>query len=643
MWGDCEIHISAEDAGGGELLQSAVRRATGIDCPLVTHEDWSHRCLIAPPAGPRSRAGTPPSGETRESYTLSVEESSIALTGADSDGLFWGIQTLTQLLEDSPTLLCLEIHDAPALAVRGVHLDLKGGTPTIEYLHSVVDRLSSLKINTVMVEYEDKLRYDRHPAIASQSAFSKDEIRNFVEHARELHVEVMPLLQCLGHVEYILKRPEYAAYRESADHVQQWCPENPATFELFTGLADELLELHPHSLYFHIGGDEARQIGECPECAARVAKVGRHRFYLEWVKRICEYVISRGKIPVLWDDMLARHEPELIDELPAEAILMYWNYSITSEARSFLSTQGGWVYSREWTKKQYDGANGLPVTGKGKKRFIIEELPQEAQRLYRRHSQTTDFPRLINTTLFMEVIGERDRRMIGAPGAQPGGHKILSNPEGSYPNIRLFARAALANGAEGIVATGWTRNGSLREPNGIIPGMWPGFFATAEHGWSGGDVSDRELDRKLNKRLFGIDGFNATDAIWLIRHLSHVPSGEDLHDWLIALAGRASRNEQLLRYYAVMADLFSAENELATFTDKTERYYYAAKHGTLTERERNHYLRETRAVRETLDRAEAEMREAYSTFLQPAEVEDCVDSFVDFRRKLLSFHESMVG
>lgn len=344
----------------------------------------------------------------------------------------------------------------------------------------------------------------------------------------------------------------------------------------------------------------------------------------------------------MWDDMITRHEPDLMNELPSEVILMYWNYSITTSARPFLAAQGGWAYSREWTKKQYEGARGLPTTGKGKTRVLIEDLPPETQELYREHSKGTDYPRQINTTLFMEVIHDYGRAFMGAPGVQTGSHKVLSNPEGCYPNIRLFAQEARRNGAEGIVATGWTRNGSLREPNGIIPGMWPGFYAAAEYAWWGDGVDFRELDRKLNKRLFGIDGWDATDAIWLIRHLSHVPSGEDLHDWFQALAERATRNVDLLRYYAVMADLFLVENELSTFTGKSERYYYARKRGFLTERERNHYRAELAVVKSTLDRAEGEMRAAYAQYLPSVEVEDCVDSFFDWRRKLVAFHESVI-
>lgn len=691
LWRRKSVHVGRENADDGALLAEQLSTITGVDLPVVQHEDWRNCFAIcdtgrlsqleatwpelepvaltrapgeARPADspasateftattqpaalggttPATRVGAGGAAEMLERYALSIAENAVLVRAGHADGLYWGMQTLIQLAQDSPTLPCLRIDDWPDLEVRGVHLDLKGGTPTLPYLLSVLDHLSLLKINTVMVEYEDKVRYDRHPAIASAAAFSKQDIRRFCEHARRRHIRVMPLLQCLGHVEYILKLPEYSEYRESDDHVQQWCPSKPETFELFTDLADELMDLHPQSPYFHIGGDEARQIGECPRCRSRVTEVGKHRFYLEYITRVCKYVISRGRIPVLWDDMITRHEPALMDELPEEALLMYWNYAITTTERSFLSANGGWAYSREWTKKQYDGVQGLPVTGVGKRRVLIEELPAEAQALYRRHSTGTDYPRMIKTTLFMDIIAERGRRFLGAPGAQPGSHKVLSNPEESYPNIHLFARSTVENGGMGIVATGWTRNGSLREPNGIIPGMWPGFYATAEYGWSSDGVDARELDRKLNRRLFGIDGWAATDAVWLVRHLSHVPSGEDLHEWFLALANEAERNGELLRYYAVMADLFLVENEIGTFIGKTERYYYALKHGNLTERERRHYRRELAHVRRTMDRAEKEMRDAYAQYLKPSQVEDCVDSFFDWRRKHLAFHESMVA
>lgn len=94
----------------------------------------------------------------REAYILNISKQNISVSGMSAAGVFYGIQTLLQLME-SNVVRCMEVIDWPALSIRGVHFDLKKQMPTFDYLKETIKRLSQYKINAILMEYEDKFPY----------------------------------------------------------------------------------------------------------------------------------------------------------------------------------------------------------------------------------------------------------------------------------------------------------------------------------------------------------------------------------------------------------------------------------------------------------------------------------------------------
>ena len=200
-----------------------------------------------------------------EGYTLVIAPTGITLAGRDSAGAFYGLNTLHRLLQDGDTLPCGVIRDWPAIRRRGIHIDLKGYQPKFPRLLEMVRLLARYKVNTILVEVEDKFAFASAPQVGIDGAYTADQMRQLSELAHQLHIQLIPKLQCLGHVDYILKHDRYRQFREN-NHPFQYCPNAPGMFELWQSMTDELMSCFPGHDYFHVGADETRHLGECDIC-----------------------------------------------------------------------------------------------------------------------------------------------------------------------------------------------------------------------------------------------------------------------------------------------------------------------------------------------------------------------------------------
>ena len=114
-----------------------------------------------------------------EGYTLTISADKINIIGKDDAGLFYGLKTLEQLMVDAKeqkvNLPLCTIKDYPLLAYRAIHLDVKHHLEKTEYYYDLIDKLASYKVNGIIAEMEDKLKYKRQPLVASADALSIDE------------------------------------------------------------------------------------------------------------------------------------------------------------------------------------------------------------------------------------------------------------------------------------------------------------------------------------------------------------------------------------------------------------------------------------------------------------------------------------
>jgi hexosaminidase len=209
--------------------------------------------------------------------------------------------------------------------VRGFHLDLRIQVMPIPALKAFAKRLSEDGINTLIMEWEGTYPFEKHPLIPNRYAYTKAEIVDFVKYCNGLGIDVIPLQQSFGHVEYILRNEQYKELREDQKDYSQVCPlQTKQDSTLFSDLYTELASTHT-SKYIHIGGDETYLLGHDARCKAMVAKEGKSKLYIDYIRMLCNIVIKLGKRPVLWADIALKY-PEAINLLPKGTVLVDWNY-----------------------------------------------------------------------------------------------------------------------------------------------------------------------------------------------------------------------------------------------------------------------------------------------------------------------------
>ena len=140
--------------------------------------------------------------------------------------------------------------------------DLKGYQPKPEVLKEELRLLASYKINSILLEIEDKYDYRCAPGVGVRGAYTFEEMREISRYAKSMNIMIVPKLQSLAHVDYLLKHARYAKLREDG-HPFQYCASNPSAQKLWESMADELMECFAeHKEYFHIGADETDLLGQ---------------------------------------------------------------------------------------------------------------------------------------------------------------------------------------------------------------------------------------------------------------------------------------------------------------------------------------------------------------------------------------------
>src|SRR6478672_9073632 len=180
-----------------------------------------------------------------EGYILEAKANQVTILARAQAGLFYGCQTLTQLLEDAADqklqVPACKITDYPDVAYRAVHLDLKHHMDAGNYYYNMIDRLAAIKINAIIVEFEDKLRYRKAAVVGSGNALSVDEFAALSRYAHDRNIEISPLVQGLGHAEFILKHEEYAKLRDTITSDWSFDPMNDETYALQFSLYEDAI------------------------------------------------------------------------------------------------------------------------------------------------------------------------------------------------------------------------------------------------------------------------------------------------------------------------------------------------------------------------------------------------------------------
>jgi len=270
--------------------------------------------------------GEHPGPASREAYTLKVTTERGEVQATSSAGLFYGVQTLCQLIEGNAAEAVLpevEIRDWPSLAYRGTMVDMSHGPlPTEAEIKRQLDFLARWKANQYYLYSEASIELEGYPLLNPEGRLSKDAVRRIIAYGRERHIDVIPNLELYAHLHDLFRVEEYSQLSDLS-HGVEFDPSNPGVMALLSSWIGELADLFP-SAFVSIGFDETFQI----EMAVKQqgASATATRLFVKQLTDVTRLFQQRGKQVMAWADIMVRY-PEIVAQLPPGLIAVAWYYS----------------------------------------------------------------------------------------------------------------------------------------------------------------------------------------------------------------------------------------------------------------------------------------------------------------------------
>lgn len=228
-----------------------------------------------------------------------------------------------------------------------LHLDLKGTIPAPDQFQQWLRWFRSCGYHTLYLEFDHQAAWKTWD-FAGTKRYLKDDIRALTEFAVGLGFQMIPVIQILGHMEWLLKLEKWAYLREN-NKLNSICPCHPDSMKLIKQWIDEVVELFPASKHIHLGGDETWNLGTCPACQEVIKndplQRGEMGLYTDHVAELCRYVVEeKHKTPMIWNDMFCRDtgkSMEYLRDFPSETVFVHWKYADDVEEHLQLFRNSG--------------------------------------------------------------------------------------------------------------------------------------------------------------------------------------------------------------------------------------------------------------------------------------------------------------
>jgi len=248
--------------------------------------------------------GTDDPALNEQGYLLKVTPETVEITGNGKSGLFYGVQSLLQLLHRNPAgqMILPEcvIRDWPSLQLRFVHWDTKHHQKRIETMKRLIDWHAFFKVNMIALEIEDKYEYPRHPVIGAPGAYTKAELQELTRYALERHIQIVPDVQSPAHMAYVLKHKEFAHLKADPASNYQACLCDPAAISLIFDMYQDMIDATPGVDYFLVSTDEVYYAGSCGKCTRPYNPENRSLAWAEFAVKAHDWLKQRGRRMIAW-------------------------------------------------------------------------------------------------------------------------------------------------------------------------------------------------------------------------------------------------------------------------------------------------------------------------------------------------------
>ncbi len=330
---DVYVKKDAEDEFAARDLRQTVGEALGSEpCHIAGHPPTIGLWRLAdnPQAKEqlvRNHMTFDPAMHDEGYVIVPVDPLGLAVIAETSAGLFYGAQTMKQLIRGSgkdAVLLVPTIRDWPAMAHRGLSDDWsRGPLPNMDFLKREIRTLAAYKYNIFSPYFEHTFAYESSPVAAFPGgAMTPDEARELVAYAAQYHITIIPEQESFGHLHHLLKFEQYSSLGETP-HGSVLAPGDPATLPLISSWFSELAKVFPGP-YAHVGADETFELG-LGRTHDRVTQQGLGPVYLDFLTQIHKALEPNHKRLIFWGDV-AVNSPELVGTLPKDMIAAPWAY-----------------------------------------------------------------------------------------------------------------------------------------------------------------------------------------------------------------------------------------------------------------------------------------------------------------------------
>ena len=277
-----------------------------------------------------------------QGYVLEVGPHSVVLAGKDGDGLFYGAQTLRQLVVpvgQEARILGVKVRDWPALEYRGTQVDMsRGPVPKLSYLKKTVRTIAQFKMNQLYMYIEDSFRLQGQPLWGILSdTLSRSDWNELVAYAARYHVEIVPATEACGHMHKVFRFEQYSGVAERP-HGYSLAVQDPHEMDFLNKMYEQMLPVFSSPIY-NIGCDETVELGK-GRSKALVEKEGYGKVYVDNLARVAKLVESYNKKVMFWGDIASEH-PEMIPSLPKNLIVASWVYSAHESYMKWLKPFDG--------------------------------------------------------------------------------------------------------------------------------------------------------------------------------------------------------------------------------------------------------------------------------------------------------------
>ena len=284
----------------------------------------------------------------KEGYLLTVNKNGVSIKGHDNSGLFYGVQSLIQLLKQQNELVKIpfcEITDYPRFGYRGMHLDVGRHLFPVSAIKKWIDVLALYKINSFHWHLTEdqgwRIEIKKYPKLQQISSmrnetlighkrasphkfdgkpyggfYTQEEIREIVKYSAERHITVIPEIEMPGHAQAALAAyPQIGCTGGPYQTATYWgvfndvfCAGKEETFQFLEQVLTEVMDLFP-STYIHIGGDECPKTSwkSCPDCQQRMKTEhlkNEEELQSYFIRRMEKFLNAHGKKIIGWDEIL---------------------------------------------------------------------------------------------------------------------------------------------------------------------------------------------------------------------------------------------------------------------------------------------------------------------------------------------------